>query len=314
MIAMRHRTGRRLLQTCLVALVLGALGLLAGERFSVATYNVENYLDAPASGRVVKPEASRAKVAAMILQARPDIIALQEMGRESALLELRDRLRRAGLDYPYYEHAGGWDTNIFVAVLSRFPIVERRSHTDDSYLVGGRRLHLSRAIIEVDIAVNDHYRLTLFTAHLKSRRQVPYADQAAMRLEEARLLREKVDALLRRNPEANVIVTGDFNDTKDSPSTRAVVGQGRFKLIDTRPAEPNGDNLPAPRPDWDPRNITWTHFYGKEDSYERIDYLLISPGLAREWVKERTFVITAANWGLASDHRPILATFEATDR
>lgn len=306
--------GRHGIPTLLLALVLGTLAVLAAERFSVATYNVENYLDAPARGRVIKPEASRAKVAAMILQARPDIVALQEMGRESALLELRERLRRAGLDYPYYEHAGGWDTNIFVAVLSRFPIVARRSHTNDSYLVGGRRLHLSRAIIEVDIVVNDRYRLTLFTAHLKSRREVPYADQAAMRLEEARILREKVDALLSRQPEANVIVTGDFNDTKDSPSIRAVVGQGRWKLIDTRPAEPNGDNLPAPRPDWDPRNITWTHFYGKQDSYERIDYLLISPGLAREWVREQTFVVTAANWGLASDHRPILATFEAADR
>ena len=41
---------------------------------------------------------------------------------------------------------------------------------------------------------------------------------------------------------------------------------------------------PQPRP-WRPRNVTWTHFYGKEDSTRGIDFILLSPGLAREWVQ-----------------------------
>jgi len=57
-----------------------------------------------------------------------------------------------------------------------------------------------------------------------------------------------------------------------------------------------------------------THYYGVEDTYSRIDYLMVSPGMAREWVKEQTFIPTLANWGLASDHRPLLATFEAENR
>lgn len=305
----------RLFPLAALAAVLIACPAFSADRFTVATYNLENYLDAPVSGgRVPKPADARAKVVETILAARPDVLAVEEMGRESALLELRDTLRKAGLNYPHHEYAGGWDTNIFVAILSRFPIVARRSHTNENYLLQGRRFQISRALIEVDIAVNPDYRLTAFAAHLKSRREVGFADQAAMRLAEARLLREKVDDLLARQPDANVIVMGDFNDTKDTASTVALVGRGRFKLKDLRPAEANGDNVPAPRPDWDPRDITWTYFYGKEDSYERIDYLLVSPGLEAEWLPEATHVVTVPNWGVASDHRPIIAGFIAKDR
>lgn len=310
----RMMTSLRLPPLAALAAVLIASPVFSADHFTVATYNLENYLDAPGSGgREPKPADARAKVVESILAARPDVIGLQEVGLRSALLELRDTLRKAGLDYPHYEHAGGWDTNIFVAVLSRFPIVGRRSHTNENYLLQGRRLQVSRALIEVDVAVKPDYTLTVFAAHLKSRREVGYADQAAMRLAEARILREKVDAVLTRRPTANVIVLGDLNDTKDTPSTQELIGRGRFKLKDLRPAEVNGDNLPAPRPDWDPRNITWTHFYGKEDSYERIDYLLVSPGLEAEWLSELTRVVTVPNWGLASDHRPIVAGFVAGD-
>jgi endonuclease/exonuclease/phosphatase family metal-dependent hydrolase len=110
-----------------------------------------------------------------------------------------------------------------------------------------------------------------------------------------------------------VVVLGEFNDTKDSPSTRAVIGRGRLRLVDTRPAERNGDNLPSTNPAWDPRNVTWTHYYGKEDTYSRIDYILLSPAMARKWVTNETYVLAAPNWGLASDHRPLVATFRPED-
>jgi endonuclease/exonuclease/phosphatase family metal-dependent hydrolase len=119
-----------------------------------------------------------------------------------------------------------------------------------------------------------------------------------------------VDARLAANPSANLIVLGDFNDTKDSASTKAVIGRGKAKLVDTRPAERNGDNAPGR----EPRNVAWTHYYAKEDSYSRIDYLLLSPGMAREWVADETYVLTLPNWGVGSDHRPIVATFEAEDK
>ena len=300
----------------MVALAVWVLAgaVSAAEVFTVATYNLENYIDHVTRGRPIKSPESRAQIRKILLSFRPDVLAVQEIGLKSALLELRDSLRKEGLDYPYWEHVGGWDTNIYVGVLSRFPIVERHSVSREFYLLHGKRFQISRGFAEVVIQVNPHYRFTLLTAHLKSRRPVPWADQAEMREEEARLLREKVDAILHRHPNANLVLLGDMNDTKDSRTLRILLGRGRYQLVDTRPAEQNGDLPIRINPRYDPRTITWTHFYGKSDTYERVDYILLSPGMAREWIRQRTRVVTYPNWGLASDHRPIVAAFWAEDR
>jgi endonuclease/exonuclease/phosphatase family metal-dependent hydrolase len=222
---------------------------------------------------------------------------LQELGGADALHDIQQGLKSGGQEYAHSEIVYGWDTNIQVAVLSRFPIVARRPHTNDSYLLQGRRFHVGRGFLEVDIRVDPQYTFTLMTTHLKSRRVVAEGDEAEMREQEGILLREKIDARLTANRDVNLVVLGDFNDVRDARSTRAVLGRGRSALVDTRPAERNGDNLPNPIPRYDPRNITWTHFFGKEDSYSRIDYILLSPAMAREWVKEESYVFTTANWG-----------------
>src|SRR5437660_8831093 len=123
-------------------LICGAI-LLASARipssfaagtFSVATYNLENYLDEPAGHRQPKSEAARAKIRESFRAMRPDVVALQEMGNTNALLELRASLKSDGLDFPYWEHVSGFDTNINVAVLSKLPFVARRTHTNEVFL------------------------------------------------------------------------------------------------------------------------------------------------------------------------------------
>ena len=298
-----------------LAILMLALSSRA-ETFRVATYNLENYLNRPTENRSeTKSADAKAKIRESIRALKPDVLALQEMGSTNALLELRASLKAEGVDFPYWEHITGWDTNIHVAVLSRFPFAAKHPHTNDSFLLGGRRFQVGRGFIELDIAVNGKYTFTLITAHLKSRRRVPEADESEQRFEEARLLREKIDARLHENPRANLIVLGDFNDAPNAASTKEIVGRGRGRLVDTRPAERNGDNLPNPvNPGWAPRNIAWTHYYGPEDSYSRLDYILLSPGMAREWLADQTYVLTIPNWGIGSDHRPLVATFEAKDK
>ena len=286
----------------------------AAEIFRVATYNVESYLDQPLGGRPVKSAEARAKVREALLALRADVVALQEMGSTNALLELRASLAAEGLAYPHWEHVTGHDTNIHVAVLSRFPIIARHPHTNDSFLFLGRRFQVARGFAEVDIQVNPRYSFTLFTGHLKSRRPSAGADEAELREQEALILREIIADRLKASPEANLLVLGDFNDTKDSRSIRALIGRGRLALVDTRPSERNGDDHPNPNPRFEPRQVAWTHYYGKEDTYSRIDYILLSPGLAREWDQRHTYVLALPNWGTASDHRPIVAGFFAEDR
>ena len=298
-----------------IAATLIALPSFA-ETFRVVTYNVENYLDEPTeTRREAKSEAAKAQVRANIKALKPDVLAMEEMGQLSALQELQASLKADGVDLPNLEWVQGWDTNIHVCVLSKFPITARRPHTDDTFLLSGKRFHVSRGFSEVDIQVTPTYKFTLIGTHLKSQRPVPEADEAELRLEEAKLLREKVDARLAADPNVNLIVCGDLNTTYDQPPIKAVIGIGNKKLVDTRPAEQNGDNQPNPsNPRWFPRNVAWTHYYGKEDSYSRLDYILLSPGMAKEWVKEDTYALTLANWGLGSDHRPIVATFSTDEK
>lgn len=303
----------------LAPLLLAVGAILASQAaepamFTVATYNLENYLLEAVGTRQAKTPAARARNREFIRALNPDVLCVQEIGLAPALTELRAALKADGLNYPHFEHVSGWDTNISVGVLSRFPIVARRSHTNLSYLLQGRRFSVSRGFAEVDIQVTPNYTFTLMTAHLKSRRQVASGNEADMREQEARLLRERIDAVLARKPEINLLVCGDLNDLKDAASTRTVIGQGRTALVDTRPAERNGDNTLSENPRWDPRNVTWTYYYGKEDTYQRIDYLLVSAGMAREWRRDGTYVLAAPNWGAASDHRPLVAQFSTQDR
>jgi endonuclease/exonuclease/phosphatase family metal-dependent hydrolase len=295
-----------------IAVVFCCVGR-AADTFRIATYNLENYLDAPAGTRPAKTPEAKAKIRESLRKSQADVVALQEMGGTNALSELRASLKADALDYPYSEYVTGSDTNIHVAVLSRFPIIARRPHTNDSFLLFGRRFRVSRGFAEVDIQVTPRYSFTLMTAHLKSRRPVPEADEAELREQEALVLREKIDARLKANPQINLVVLGDLNDVKDSRSTRALIGRGRNALVDTRPAERNGDDQPNPNPRFEPRNVTWTYYYGKEDTYSRFDYMLLSAGMAKEWKKSETYILALPNWGVGSDHRPLVAAFVAEE-
>ena len=286
----------------------------AAETFRVATYNLESYCDVAARGRPAKSDESKAKIRESILALQPDVLALQELGSLNAFLELKNSLRTDGLDLPYWQFICAADTNIHLGLLSRFPFAGARLYTNESFMVNGRRCHVSRGFAEAQIRLATGYCFTLFAAHLKSKRAVLEADEAEMRLEEARLLRDKIDARLAEDPVANVVVLGDFNDTKDSDSIRTLLGRGETRLFDTRPAERNGDIAQMNGGVVERRSITWTHYYPREDTYRRIDFVLLSRGMAREWIASQSYVLALPNWGLASDHRPVLATFESADR
>ncbi len=296
---------------CLAILSLGLTCSTAlAETFRVATYNLENYLDqATASRSRVKSAGARAKIRESIKALNPDVLALEELGTTNALLELRGALQAGGNDFPFWEYVQAFDTNIHVAVLSKLPIVARRPHTNEVFLLDGRRFRVKRGFAEVDIRVTPDFTFTLLAAHLKSHLSAPEADEAQERLGEAGVLRGIIDGHFKANPDARLIVLGDFNDLKNSDATRKIIGRGKFQLADTRPAERPGDDPAGSPADFEPRSIAWTYFYGVDDTYSRIDYILLSPAMKRNWLAAETFIPKIANWGVGSDHRPIVAAF-----
>src|SRR6266566_5567612 len=123
--------------TAMLCVLRLALGLGGAETFRVATYNVENYIEEPTQTRHAKSAEAKAKVRESILALKPDVLALQEMGSLGALQELRESLSSEGLDLPYWELVSGHDTNIHVAILSKFPFTARRPKTKEKFLMRG---------------------------------------------------------------------------------------------------------------------------------------------------------------------------------
>src|SRR5271170_4167355 len=232
---------RMKLRLCIALFVFGLLCNSFAAEFRVATYNIENYLDQPTETRPhVKSAEAKSKVRESIKAMNPDVLALEEMGSTNALMELRSSLKIEGQNFPFWEWIECADTNIHVAVLSKFPIVARHPHTNDEFLLDGRRFRVERGFAEVEIQAATNFTFTLIAAHLKSQLQIPNADEAEERLGEANVLRGIIDEHFKENPDAKIIVLGDLNDTRNSDPIKKIIGRGKFKLTDTRPAERNG--------------------------------------------------------------------------
>jgi endonuclease/exonuclease/phosphatase family metal-dependent hydrolase len=210
---------------------VGGSNPAAPRTLRIATFNVENYLDDTAPKGGSKSAESKAEVRRSICAINPDVPALQEMGSLDTLMELRDSLGAEGCEFPHWEHIGGCDADIHLAILSKFPFAARRPHNDESFLLHGRWFGVRRGFGDVDIQVAPGYAFTLITAHLKSANRIPDADEAELRLAEARLLREKIDARLAVAPETRLLVLGDFNDTQDSAVIRTLIGQDPHRLV-----------------------------------------------------------------------------------
>ncbi len=268
--------------------------------FSVMTYNLQQYalMDRDGGGEPddPKPESERAAVVALISKERPDVLAVQEMGDEIIFGQFREALRAAGQNYPYAELLQRGTIEANLAVLSRFPIVSVQHHTNDWYSIGPAKVPVARGFLDVTIQVNPQYQFRLLGAHLKSKVHSPLG-QTEMRRNEARLLNKNVRAILKENPQVNLLVVGDMNDDYKSAPLREVAGRRGGELTDLRPVDSVGD--------------AWTYFRETVDEYNRLDYLFVSEGMFPEVVKEKTRVVRDPLTAQASDHRPVIGVFKS---
>ena len=274
----------------------------SGGKLRFMAYNVENWLtmDRVIDRREVanqpKPDAEKSAVLRIVLKNNPDVIGLCEIGTKADLAEIQQALKSAGLDLPHSHHTGGSDTVRHLGLLSRFPITSTASPAQTQYTLEGRSFAINRGILDASVsAQGKDYRF--IGVHLKSKRTVTGGDQAKMRLQEAHLLRRHLDKILSPNPDANLIVYGDFNDTYRSNTLRAVTGSAAKNLRIT------------PIYLKDSQGEAWTHHWSGEDIYSRIDFIMTSPALRREVDFKASCIIDDNLWSKASDHRPMLAVF-----
>jgi endonuclease/exonuclease/phosphatase family metal-dependent hydrolase len=276
---------------------LGVAGLEA-EPLRVVTYNLQNYTLADRRTEegfrpdYPKPEEQKAALRAVMRDLDADVFALQEIGGQPFLEELRRDLAREGVVYAHGRAMLGADEERGLAVLSRVPLGEVREHRD---LVGRRRgggEAVRRGMLEVEL-LREEGSVTLFVVHLKSRLAVDRDDPQAeeQRVAEAQAVRDRI---LERFPDpgqARFVILGDFNDLPGSRALQAFEARGKTRIASGLAAV-------------DSRGHGWTHRYARRELYSRFDHVLLSTAWAG--IAARAWVYDGPETVRASDHRPLV--------
>lgn len=251
------------LLVCLVSLL--AVAALRAAPAAPATLRVMSYNIHHAEGIDGKLDVER--IARVILDAKADIVGLQEVDRGVERTQKRDLpaelAQLTGMKVWFEKnipHQGGEYGN---AVLSRFP-VKRAKNTHLKSFAHGEQRGVQQLVIEVG-----GRELLFMNTHLDARRDPAEREHSSVEL--------KAIVAAAAQP---VILLGDFNAAPDAPSIAAL----RAFLADTWTAlyqEP-GYTIPVRKPN------------------KRIDYIWLTPG-AFEPVSMQ--VLSSE----ASDHLPIVA-------
>jgi endonuclease/exonuclease/phosphatase family metal-dependent hydrolase len=268
-------------------LVLAA-GAAPADTLTVATYNVQNY---NLTDRIVeggfrpaypKPEDEKAALRAMIAALDADVIALQEVGGEPFLRELRRDLAGEGVNYPHVAAMFGADEQRGLGVISRVPLGVVTAHRD---LLAKRRgaeeaEPVRRGLLEVeDPAAEDQ------------------------RVAEAQAVRDRILLRFPDPAQARFVILGDCNDTPGSRALQALEARGRTVISRWVDA-------------MDERGQRWTHVYTRPAVYSRFDQAFVSPGLWDGKSDTATARIVGEPWktvSKASDHRPLVLTLRTAE-
>ncbi len=217
---------------CLILLPALAGAASAAEEVWLATWNVEMLFDDVADGRHDRElmewwttdlyHYKLQRLASVISRMKdgrgPDILALVEVENRKVVEDLVARLPDPD-DYHIVHIEGQAGRSIEVALISRLPVVKSSSHFV---------MHGLRDVLRVDLQKNGH-SLTVLVNHWKSRfgGTVQTADVRNICASRAYQLYYEI---AREDPDADVVICGDFNDDLDNNSVREILHARGAKL------------------------------------------------------------------------------------
>lgn len=186
------------------------LSIIHGDTvLKIATYNVENLFDLENNGYeydeyIPNTEANwnqktykikLKNIAHVIKDIDADIIALEEVESLQALKDLRFTLKQDGQYYQYYSITNSKNTNIKVALLSKYPFV----YSKDLAVTASYKY---RNILENKFKIEGK-EFYIFVNHWKSK-----SGPESKRIISAKALLKRVNEL---GNDKNIILLGDFN-------------------------------------------------------------------------------------------------------
>jgi len=195
---------------------LCSITLIEAKTFKVVSYNVENLFDLIKEGTEYMeyiPNGSYGwtenianikytNIAKVIKDLGADVVALQEVESKKALIFLNNKLKDFNVYYPYIEIADSKATPVKCAILSKFPIINKKEiQVNNEY---------ARNILEIILNV-DGNPFVLFINHWKSKR-----GPESMRIACAKALKKEIDKL---KDNVDFILIGDFNSNYNEYQT-----------------------------------------------------------------------------------------------
>lgn len=278
-----------------------------------------------------------------------DIVGFQELFDEQSLREIIE-------EHPLYQGAevvmgarkGGSPA---VAIVSRFPIKSYTVYSDfpEQLEVDGLVVpftEFSRPILHAEIELTSNLDVTVFVAHLKSKRPL-IPDDVKDRHDPLEISKGSARSLLLRASEANalrtilmnslkdrdhpVITLGDLNDTHTSVTTQIISGQAPPRYWPMEQKKKLWDILLYHVKDIQARqsskDVYYTHIHNGH--YESLDHIMVSQELVKEnpnrvgrvvyvrtfndHIIDQTFANKKINcW--ESDHAQVVATIELEDK
>ena len=196
----------------------------------VATFNAENFFNDKKDSPEVTDETTvsasayqtkLAGVAAILAKTNADIVMLEEIENDNVLADLQARPEFKGKFIDRAILGTNDPRGIHVAALSTVMFTKKISHIQEQFarvdISGGPTYRWSRDLLELHAQVNTRH-LIFLGVHLKAK----VDDDPSKRLAEAQRARGVADKLRTADPDAGVVILGDFNDFPGSKPIDAV--------------------------------------------------------------------------------------------
>lgn len=261
----------------------------------------------------------------------PHIIAFQEIENKNVLNELtKGLLRESG--YKYVIASDNRDSAVNTGFISRFPCAYTKYHTPYIAPYGSMR-----TIIEAAFDIGGQ-QLIIFNNHWKSKIG---EESELQRKASAHTLITRIKAIMKENPEAEILILGDFNENADEylrdgkSETKAIMTEDSGEADSFLPLvvtgncrNDNGNRFFSP---WlrDGNTEEGSYFY--KNRWETIDNFFLGSKLTDEkgfvfskfrtvrtgWNTDRDEKPLSFNRKTAegcSDHLPILLELDIRDR
>jgi endonuclease/exonuclease/phosphatase family metal-dependent hydrolase len=263
--------------------------------FSVVTWNTKNLFNNQNDSAAPQEEIDnnwptrRAEVGRVVNALDADFVVLQEVEHDIVVNELNE-VELAG-KYAHIAVSEGNDPRgIDVGVMSKYPLDQVVTHAEEGFVQIGTSSPLykfARDAFEVHITVNQRH-VVFIGVHFKAKDN----DDPEKRLAEAQRTRQIADAIAADDPQAAIVVLGDFNDLPQSPPYEAIsAGSPSFQNA----------ALSAPTAD------QYTFEFGGQQ--ELVDHMMINPLMAERLDPATVKIDHGPEAEAASDHSPVFAGF-----